>query len=435
MRYFMNKRVLLSVAGLGAVCVVWGWAFGFPDLWRPSPETIAAGREIFEHEWQPHDERSPHGDGLGPVFNAKSCVACHFQGGVGGAGPNKHNVLTFEVHPHKGHPTVESGVVHASAVAPELQETQQTVSEVFPVIPGGIRNEGGCPMSFPEVNPVHFTSINTPPLFGVGEINGISDGAIKRARWKRTVSAVGQELSGNFKTTPAGKVREVDGGVGKFGWKGQFASVDEFVAVACAVEMGLTNPLVAQQTPRRHRADESAALDLDQQQFDSLVAFVETLPRPQQVLPESADEQSRVAHGEALFTEVGCADCHPSSIGGVDGVYSDFLLYSLEDDPNGGGGGYGPPVPEPEPWPEDIPIATEWQTPPLWGIADSAPYFHDGASKTLEAAIIRHRGAAKHVTKRYLRLDRTNQAAVIAFLQTLKAPQTAVASADAPQQE
>ena len=26
------------------------------------------------------------GDGIGPVFNAKSCVACHFQGGVGGAG-------------------------------------------------------------------------------------------------------------------------------------------------------------------------------------------------------------------------------------------------------------------------------------------------------------------------------------------------------------
>ena len=40
---------------------------------------------MFEREWQPNDPLA-HGDGLGPVFNAKSCAACHFQGGVGGGG-------------------------------------------------------------------------------------------------------------------------------------------------------------------------------------------------------------------------------------------------------------------------------------------------------------------------------------------------------------
>ena len=47
---------------------------------------LAAGRELFLREWIPRDPRCHGGDGLGPVFNDSSCVACHNQGGTGGGG-------------------------------------------------------------------------------------------------------------------------------------------------------------------------------------------------------------------------------------------------------------------------------------------------------------------------------------------------------------
>jgi Di-haem oxidoreductase, putative peroxidase len=47
------------------------------------PEAAAKpdGKELFAREWIPGDPRSHHGDGLGPVFNDSSCVACHNQRG------------------------------------------------------------------------------------------------------------------------------------------------------------------------------------------------------------------------------------------------------------------------------------------------------------------------------------------------------------------
>ncbi len=58
-------------------------------------EMATAGRDLFVHEWTPNDPLAGGGDGLGPVFNAKSCAACHKQAGLGGGGPLENNVTTF----------------------------------------------------------------------------------------------------------------------------------------------------------------------------------------------------------------------------------------------------------------------------------------------------------------------------------------------------
>ncbi len=58
----------------------------------PPTSRVAEGRELFYREWTPGDPRSPRGDGLGPVFNDSSCVACHNSGGAGGGGPSSKNV-------------------------------------------------------------------------------------------------------------------------------------------------------------------------------------------------------------------------------------------------------------------------------------------------------------------------------------------------------
>ena len=50
------------------------------------------GRELFLRDWRIDDPRCHGGDGLGPLYNASSCVACHGLGGPGGAGPAATNV-------------------------------------------------------------------------------------------------------------------------------------------------------------------------------------------------------------------------------------------------------------------------------------------------------------------------------------------------------
>ena len=53
----------------------------------------------------------------------------------------------------------------------------------------------------------------------------------------------------------------------------------------------------------------------------------------------------------------------------------------------------------------------EWKTPALWGVADSAPYMHDGSAPTLRDAILKHGGDAKSVREKFKALHAEDQAA------------------------
>jgi CxxC motif-containing protein (DUF1111 family) len=84
------------------------------------------------------------------------------------------------------------------------------------------------------------------------------------------------------------------------------------------------------------------------------------------------------------------------------------------------------------PLPDGHPLPDEWKTPPLWGVAGSAPYFHDGASPTLEAAIFRHQGGAATVTKAFQALAEVDREAVISFLKSLQPPAEAKPASPRP---
>ncbi len=58
----------------------------------PAGDARSLGRELFARTWRPDDPRCHGGDGLGPVYNATSCLDCHNQGGPGGGGPADRNV-------------------------------------------------------------------------------------------------------------------------------------------------------------------------------------------------------------------------------------------------------------------------------------------------------------------------------------------------------
>jgi CxxC motif-containing protein (DUF1111 family) len=70
------------------------WAGGLraADTAKSSGEERSRGRELFEREWLPGDSRTHGGDGLGPVYNDSSCIACHNLGGSGGGGSASKNV-------------------------------------------------------------------------------------------------------------------------------------------------------------------------------------------------------------------------------------------------------------------------------------------------------------------------------------------------------
>ncbi len=403
---------------------VWAASPGLPVLWAPraSAEVKAAGRELFEHEWTAHDPMA-QGDGLGPVFNGRSCVACHFQGGVGGGGANQHNVVSFELLPTIERPVLKGGLVHAFAIENKYTEQLGTLREMFPVVEGAIRVEGQCKQVFyHDFDPLRTESVNSPPLFGVGWIDRLAGKTIHQLGMRKSIAKLGKELTGEFGGIMPGRPRVLaDGRIGKFGWKAQFATLEDFVAAACANEMGLGNPVLDQAKPIGHDYPDVAP-DLDPKQFRNLVAYVDTLPRPQAVRPESLDAADIAEHGEALFNKVGCASCHTPEIGGLAGVYSDFLLHRLDDRTNGGSE-YKTIESIEVPLPEAFPLPEEWKTPPLWGVADSSPYLHNGSAKTLEGAIIRHRGDAEPVYQAYKGLAEPDRRALIAFLRTLKAPQ------------
>lgn len=67
-------------------------------------------------------------------------------------------------------------------------------------------------------------------------------------------------------------------------------------------------------------------------------------------------------------------------------------------------------------------LQREWRTPPLWGIADTAPYLHDGRASTLEEAIRWHGGEAGSSRDKFESLSESEKTNLLAFLCSLQAP-------------
>lgn len=419
-RYSVSPRRSLRaprlwVGGVVAAAVVLvGWS-----VWSSRPpvysaEEAARGKVLFEHEWTAHDPLSAGGDGLGPLFNAKSCAACHFQGGVGGGGPNKFNVVAFEVWPRPDDAQMHFGVIHADSVN-AIGDKLSHVQRLFPKFTMRTSFEPHCFYSDPTFDPVVVHSLNTPALFGAGLMDRIPDHFIESISHSQRVHKIGQELSGKFDSGVGGQARILSGGrVGKFGWKAQFATLEEFVAAACAMEIGLTNRSRKQIRPLQYKEDTEAQLDLSDSQITALTAFCAELPAPVQVWPSSPDRLDVARRGEVLFQEVGCAECHPAKLGDVEGIYSDLCLHDMK---RGVSQEYEM---APLPKPSGVPDRDEWKTPPLWGVADTAPYMHDGGATTLEGAILAHSGEAAPSIKLLKSRGQADMDRLVAFLKTLR---------------
>jgi CxxC motif-containing protein (DUF1111 family) len=389
-----------------------------------SPQVMRQGYELFTHSWTEHDPLAG-GDGLGPVYNATSCVECHNQRGAGGGGPSEKNVTVYSLaKPHpKGLP--QSGVVHRSAVKSAFQETLRQIHPSLPDRPvmGQPEMMGGSGRRPPEVS---ITQRNTPALFGDGKIDAISADDVVNGERKRIAARLVSVSAAHDSQVRGHVARLADGRIGRFGWKLEFATLGDFVKAACANELGLSNPNRPQATPMGRTDYRGQGIDLTEAQCGLMTDFIRGLPSPREAIPEDPQLAKQARTGKTLFRSVGCADCHTESLGTVMGLYSDLLLHDMGTELEATAGYRGHPAAQPAPSEnsedKQQPSPGEWRTAPLWGVADSAPYLHDGRAATLERAIEMHGGEAAGAVGRFRSLSPDDRQALIAFLNTLRAP-------------
>jgi hypothetical protein len=67
-------------------------------------------------------------------------------------------------------------------------------------------------------------------------------------------------------------------------------------------------------------------------------------------------------------------------------------------------------------------LAADFITPRLWGVADTAPYLHDGRALTLRDAIEMHDGGGLAAANDFAALAEAVKIDLLAFLDTLRVP-------------
>lgn len=160
---------------------------------------------------------------------------------------------------------------------------------------------------------------NPTSLFGSGRMDSIPESVL--------IAEAKRQEKESPKT--AGRVsKQKDGRIGRFGWKAQTPSLNDFVLTACAVELGLEVPGHGQGGLPLKPDAKAKGLDMNADECDELVAYVKSLPQPSRVNVTLDD----VKAGQALFAKVGCTSCHSQKLGDVDGIYSDLLLHDLGDE-------------------------------------------------------------------------------------------------------
>lgn len=331
--------------------------------------------------------------GLGPIFNHRSCAACHSVPALGGS--SALTVTRFGRR-DQGHfnalDDLGGSLLQSDAIAPGARELVPTAANVV-----ALRQ--------------------STPLFGLGLIEAIPDQAILAVAARQPAKGL-HGLPSMVLDVASGEQR-----VGRFGWKAQQASLLSFAGDAYVNEMGITSRLfpnenapngdAARLAQYDHVADPEDSVDPATGKGDIDVAadFMRLLaPPPALPLGPSA------LRGATVFVQAACAGCHQpqmrtgaNRIAALDRVpvnlYSDLLLHDM--------GALGDGIEQ------GTARGGEFKTPPLWGLRASGPYLHDGRAASVDAAIRAHDGEAARSREAYRRLTPAQRQQLLAFLASI----------------
>lgn len=413
------------------------------------------GNALFRKLWVSSPSSTEASDGLGPLFNARSCQNCHIKDGRGHppvAGEDAVSMfLRLSVPPQSEEDRlalvdrtmqripdpVYGGQLQSFAVPglkPEGQMRIRYREEPVSLADGSIVSlrhptYGVENLAYGPLDPhVQLSPRVASPMIGLGLAEAVPAADI-------LAGADPDDRNGDGVSGRPSLVLDPRTGktvLGRFGWKASAPSIKVQSAEAFGADIGISTPLVtdsfgecsiAQAVCRDAPSgvqDRLGAVEAPDPILDLVTFYSQNLAVP---LRRDADAPEVLA-GKRAFYESGCAACHtPKFVTSRDAPdkarafqliwpYSDFLLHDMGEEladnaPNGDASG------------------TEWRTPPLWGIGltktvnDHTFFLHDGRARDLTEAILWHGGEGARARAAFAALPAAGRQALIRFLESL----------------
>lgn len=418
----------------------------FSSLTTEEKQAFYLGESIFERFWVPSPSSTTASDGLGPLFNARSCHSCHVNSGRGHAPTSTQlgsEVPSFFIRLGHKNPSAPHGVLgdaiygrqfqplSATNVMPEgdYQIEWQTRTETFP--DGHQVTLRKPSLIWKTLNYGQFDK-NTgfsmrvsPPLVGMGLLDAVPEQTI--LEWADPIDANQDGISGK-----ANWVRyKGELALGKFGHKAHVVSLSEQNQSAFNGDLGLSTqdfPAASGDCTEKQtdcmKAPNGNSAHLDQLEVSieqgKLLNTYMALSQP----PAMRNlDQPWFLEAKVIFDDLKCASCHrPKLTTGSSEFtvlrhrdfypFTDMLLHDMGPDLANDF-----PVFEAEP--------QEWRTAPLWGVGLSDAvsgrhgFLHDGRALTLEEAILWHGGEAQASKEAYKSLDAKQRTLFLRFLESL----------------
>jgi hypothetical protein len=415
--------------GADALFVVGDELFGY--LFRPENGWGSGAANRGAIGYTPQPRRVQQGKAGGP--DAFGCFSCHSKGGPDGAGTQTQNAFLFGDGER-----IRSGdqrnAPHLLGVGP----VALLASEMSAALQGQAASASARARA--DGRPVT-QELNAKGV-SFGRVLALPNGTVSYAG----VTGVDPDLT-----------------VRPFGWKGHQATLRDMAEeslhihqgllsnrIQFAVRDGFLDPGPYGHGPWYDVDEDGVSMEIDPGMLTTVVAYLAQLEVPVIRPPRDPGLLDAWAAGRSYFDTIGCSGCHlptlelddpkldarapqtpgqdrPAFIVDVAkdgdgpkiepkyaGATTTYLVHLFSDlKRHDMGASLASPAPQ-----GTIP-ARMFLTRPLWGLAETAPYLHDGRAPTIQDAIVLHDGEAAAARDAYLALDAPAQASVRVFLTSL----------------
>jgi CxxC motif-containing protein (DUF1111 family) len=398
------------------------------------------GRSFFTIPWVEAPSVTTARDGLGPLFNANTCVNCHPKNGRGTliAEQNMTSRSLVARLSIKSDNSLEHQELlkHKGFIPEPVYGNQLSINGNF-----GVDFEGKIKIDFDEIEvsfpdgekqtllkpKYNLENLNygklhkdanvsyriAPSLNGMGLINLISKDDILKHVDENDNNNDGISGRANYVYSNITKKTEL----GIYTWKASVAFLKEQVAGAANNDMGLTTTVFPNDNCTEFQKECNEApkakdeIDLPDERLEAISYYLKNIKA------YSPKKTKEYEDGLVLFEAISCSKCHISSF---DTKYdfkvspfSDFLLHDMGEELADGRV-------------EFMASESEWRTAPLWGLAlhekinkEKPRLLHDGRARSFQEAILWHGGEAKNSKENYMNLPKEQREKLIKFLEEL----------------
>jgi len=377
---------------LGAVLLS---AAAVADFGDPLPGLAPDDAARFEAGKEEFSAAESVEEGLGPVFNEASCVACHRGPGDAVGGTNQRLETRFGRYRTDGtfDPLTELGGSLLQDHGIGAFNGVEFLGEVVPADAVTARRR-------------------TTPLFGLGMVDATHTSTFLGLALIQAVLHPSTAGTPSVVTDPTTNRLAL----GKFGWKAQVPSLFVFSGDAYLNEMGITNPIFPDEScPGGDcsllAANPAPGLNDDGEGVEKFNDFM-TLLAP----PRRGHRDFYTEYGNFVAASIGCLDCHTqtlrtgsNAVGALDQVayhpFSDFLLHDM--------GSLGDGITQ------NRATGKLMRTQPLWGLRTQERLLHDGRASSIVEAIRAHDGPGRAARHEFESLNAFDRFTLLAFLNSL----------------